>query len=556
MTDPSQPGVPPGYVTLMPDQPSPGTAPPPDSGGPLEITGPPEVAGSPEAAEPPPGPPPAGITVPGVTAVTGRRVAAALIDITVLLGLLVILSQVVRRTSPDMGGGIRASIKLVTITRSGHPPVDIGLYGVWAALFWAIILAYYFVLEAWAGQTVGKALLGLRVARGDGRRAGLGAVAGRTLLRAIDGLPMLYLVGYVSVLVTGKRRARLGDLAAGTAVTRAQPAHPARHRAAAAAGLVAVLAAAVALPTYRLTSPGGPQVYRAHGVSFTYPAALQQVPAGDLRDTRRGAGTIWIEALGLGPNDLIFLEALPQDPPVTTANFASFAPHFSQGLRHYMTRAGWAVQAGPERTTMGGMPVVEAWVSGGTPHGAAVHSLEIYAYRGAIAYHLVCQHNPGQTRQVTQACTQVMATFTAAGVPPRPAGGASATPLSFRSDAQAVCQQTMRRIPSHPPRGRTSPAQFAAAFSRLAAVLGRMLARFASVEARAAWQYPFGEFLAHTGQLRDAVASVAQHLGDRDLAGARRQWPAARAAMSQIRRDAPWLSTHGLGPCTMLSQLG
>jgi hypothetical protein len=70
--------------------------------------------------------------------VTGRRVAAALLDIAVLFGLLVILSQVVGRTSAEMGG-IRAAIHLGTITRPGHGPVDIGVYGAWTLLFGTIV---------------------------------------------------------------------------------------------------------------------------------------------------------------------------------------------------------------------------------------------------------------------------------------------------------------------------------------------------------------------------------------------------------------------------------
>jgi hypothetical protein len=318
--------------------------------------------------------------------------------------------------------------------------------------------------------------------------------------------------------------------------------------------LTAVLATAAGLPTYRLLSPGGPQTYRGHGVSFTYPAGWQQVPASDLRPAARAGAATWTAALALGPHDLILLEALPQDPPVTAATIASFASGFGQELRQYLGQAGWSAQAGPERVTLGGMPALEAWISGRTPGGAAVSTLDLHAYRGATGYHLACQHTPGHARQVAQACAQVMRTFTVAGLPPPPAGAPSATPFWFRTGAQVICEQTIRQIPPAPP-GRPSPAQLAAGLGRLAASLGHVLARLATVEAPAAWQYPFGEFLAHTGQLHDAVASAAQHLRDGDLAAARAQWHAARTAITRIRHDSPWLSTHGLGTCTMLAQL-
>jgi uncharacterized RDD family membrane protein YckC len=50
-------------------------------------------------------------------------------------------------------------------------------------------------------------------------------VAVRTVLRVIDGL-FLYLVGLVVMLVTGERRGRLGDLAAGTMIVSADAGPP------------------------------------------------------------------------------------------------------------------------------------------------------------------------------------------------------------------------------------------------------------------------------------------------------------------------------------------
>ena len=56
-------------------------------------------------------------------------------------------------------------------------------------------------------------------------------IAVRTVLRVIDGL-FMYLVGLVVMLVTGQRRQRLGDMAAGTMVVDAgeRPRRVARRR--------------------------------------------------------------------------------------------------------------------------------------------------------------------------------------------------------------------------------------------------------------------------------------------------------------------------------------
>ena len=84
----------------------------------------------------------------------------------------------------------------------------------------ALALTYFFVLESLTGQTLGKALFGLRVVRVDGRPLAAQHVSIRTVLRLIDEIA-LGLVGMLIMVLSGGRRRRLGDFAAGTCVTRA-----------------------------------------------------------------------------------------------------------------------------------------------------------------------------------------------------------------------------------------------------------------------------------------------------------------------------------------------
>lgn len=142
-------------------------------------------------------------TPPDPTDVLGRRIGAGLLDLVVLTILFVVVGLLIGDTDTE---GSNASVSL-----SGAP----------AFLFFALSLLYYFALEATSGRTLGKRLLGLRVARADdGGKPSAGQIAGRTLLRIVDGI-LFYLVGLVVVLATGKRRQRIGDLAAGTTVVRA-----------------------------------------------------------------------------------------------------------------------------------------------------------------------------------------------------------------------------------------------------------------------------------------------------------------------------------------------
>jgi len=69
------------------------------------------------------------------------------------------------------------------------------------------------------GQTLGKRVLGLRVMDAQGLRLDFSQIVIRNLLRAIDLLPVFYMVGGL-VSVFSRTAQRLGDLAANTIVIR------------------------------------------------------------------------------------------------------------------------------------------------------------------------------------------------------------------------------------------------------------------------------------------------------------------------------------------------
>ena len=143
--------------------------------------------------------------------VIGRRIAAAVIDAFVIVVLLV----VVAKTLGDEG----ATKQSLWAETEGSP----------RTIFLLLTFAYYFGTEmAWA-QTIGKRVMKLRVVRVDGGKLSAGPAAIRNLVRFIDALPALYIVGAITVFATGERRQRLGDLAANTKVVaddRAAPPQP------------------------------------------------------------------------------------------------------------------------------------------------------------------------------------------------------------------------------------------------------------------------------------------------------------------------------------------
>jgi uncharacterized RDD family membrane protein YckC len=90
-------------------------------------------------------------------------------------------------------------------------------------------LVYYSALEAWTGQTIGKALTGVRVVDLDGRAPSGRAVVLRAAARIIDMLPVFYLVGWFVMNGGQGPRQRLGDRLAGTTVTGDQPLRAPRY---------------------------------------------------------------------------------------------------------------------------------------------------------------------------------------------------------------------------------------------------------------------------------------------------------------------------------------
>ena len=88
-------------------------------------------------------------------------------------------------------------------------------------LFTLIFLAYFVVLEATSGATLGKRVLKLKVVNVDGSPIEMREALIRNVLRIVDGF-FFYLVGAV-LIWTNPNKQRLGDRVANTIVVRNAP---------------------------------------------------------------------------------------------------------------------------------------------------------------------------------------------------------------------------------------------------------------------------------------------------------------------------------------------
>lgn len=129
-----------------------------------------------------------------------KRIAAGLIDIAIISVLLVVIAK-------------------------GFGDEQAGGWSLWAetegrprTVFLLLTFAYFFGTELAWSKTVGKRIMKLRVVSIDGAALTAGPVFLRNLLRLVDWLPGLYVIGAAAVFATGDRRQRLGDLVAKTQV--------------------------------------------------------------------------------------------------------------------------------------------------------------------------------------------------------------------------------------------------------------------------------------------------------------------------------------------------
>jgi uncharacterized RDD family membrane protein YckC len=94
---------------------------------------------------------------------------------------------------------------------------DEGGFGLLAAVSFGAAFAIALVCEALFGITLGKAIFGLRVRRGDGKHAGVLRIIVRYVLRPVD----LIVIGPILALVT-PRHQLLGDFLGGTVVSQSR----------------------------------------------------------------------------------------------------------------------------------------------------------------------------------------------------------------------------------------------------------------------------------------------------------------------------------------------
>ena len=94
-------------------------------------------------------------------------------------------------------------------------------FGPFTLLWWLAWLVYFSFFEGTSGQTLGKQAVGIRVVdEGTQKPPTIEQALLRNILRIIDWLPFLYIIGFILV-ETQPNKKRLGDIVAKTIVVKA-----------------------------------------------------------------------------------------------------------------------------------------------------------------------------------------------------------------------------------------------------------------------------------------------------------------------------------------------
>lgn len=133
------------------------------------------------------------------TAGLGGRLAASLIDYTILGAYFIAALLVLSEIAPAGAG-----------------------WATQVAIFLPVFLYFLLCEVLMNGQSIGKRVMKIKVARLDGRPPTLGNYIIRWLIRPVDVTLTSGLAGTLSILLT-RTGQRLGDLAAGTTVIRVRP---------------------------------------------------------------------------------------------------------------------------------------------------------------------------------------------------------------------------------------------------------------------------------------------------------------------------------------------
>ena len=148
----------------------------------------------------------------------GSRFIALLVDYLLQFAGLMLLVFILYLIGISLGGSSVHEVSGKGKTVADQATIDKWVEAIFILIPFLLQWGYFTLFEAlWNGQTPGKRVAKIRVIKETGRPIGLFESMGRNLVRFIDMLPGIYVVGVIAMFLN-HRQQRLGDMVAGTLV--------------------------------------------------------------------------------------------------------------------------------------------------------------------------------------------------------------------------------------------------------------------------------------------------------------------------------------------------
>jgi uncharacterized RDD family membrane protein YckC len=352
---------------------------------------------------------------------------AILIDALVFLLVIVPLISSTHGSTAASGFYAGFSINEHSYYLSGLPLL-IGLFA------W---LAYMTVCEATVGASLGKVVLGIRVHQDGGAGVGFVAATIRNLLRFVDFLPLLYLLGGI-VAAVSERSQRIGDHVAGTMVLRkgaetmsvllppVVPPPPASvtatevailppvpptpasarptRRSGLVIGLLAVTLVVIAYTAFDRTPAG---VFRSHGIAFDYPTTWRTLPLKVAYEA--GDPPIFRGSVGLDASDAVSVAGYALRYHIDESNVSSVQAQLGDAVPAMVASLQGTVESELSRTTIAGVPALALTVAYPSPLGS-VTERETFLFSGMTEYEISCAWTGAHADEIRAGCDRALGT--------------------------------------------------------------------------------------------------------------------------------------------------
>jgi hypothetical protein len=157
---------------------------------------------------------------------------------------------------------------------------------------------------------------------------------------------------------------------------------------------------------------GSSKTFDGHGVTFQYPADWQPINVSGSSASQ--GSSVWSESFGIDNGNLVLISQYTINLAITPSNIDQHSAELTTQMQNLYTQAGGAMQSGPTKLTMGGLPALGYSGTAVNPQATSVKNRIVLAFNGKTEYLVNCQSTGDSTDQIDPGCDQIISSFTVA----------------------------------------------------------------------------------------------------------------------------------------------